>query len=638
MRAFVIGFAALAFGVTLSACSGEKSGALAPVKTDPAAVEKLVASLAAESFKGKATAAADVASVRDALPKEIALTWGSLNFDQASGATVLTAAKLTPAGMPNVGLSVDEIRLWDFDAEFAKARLAGQRLTETASLARRIELKGAKIFGIETLIGPAMDAYAGVIDDAVAAADPSAPPMDMQLGKYDFSVGRIVINDLMLRPYELKLATLAPENEFAEVLPFLQTYAAVSRTFAADTYAMFDLKAQMDMTQMGERVAINFALGTYGARGMRGSDLDAAFMRGMTFEVATQAGATSPAGGPTMPSINVSGGVELISMQETRLDKLTGYLARGEWPPRTETDLLSYGLITAKNETFAMNGQTLYSIGEMAIDARKWHWFVPTKASFKATDIVYDIAAFSNAVSGIAASVQEINANSETPAAPAAMIPPEIMQALTKYGLDKPSIDFALGWDWNPTSGATVLDAGFGLDNYFTGQMKYEGGMPTFKGVSDLIPDKVEETDGDAIGVLFAKASTLKLVDISIVDNGGLEKSFGLAAEIAALQPGEPGAPNPMANMTPEAMRSMATAGAYMLADQAAAEVPTLKPLITPLAAFVEKGGRVKITLAPKAPVEIATLVDGMTTGQITPDAALAQLNAKVEHMPPAGK
>ena len=81
MRAFVIGLAALAFGVTLSACSGEKSGALAPVKTDPAAVEKLVAKLAAETFKGKATAAADIASVRDALPKEIALTWGSLNFD-----------------------------------------------------------------------------------------------------------------------------------------------------------------------------------------------------------------------------------------------------------------------------------------------------------------------------------------------------------------------------------------------------------------------------------------------------------------------------------------------------------------------------------------------------------------------------
>src|SRR5215510_6316988 len=60
MRAFVFGFAALAFGATLSACTSDKSAALAPVKTDPATVEKLVADLAAENFKGKATAAADI--------------------------------------------------------------------------------------------------------------------------------------------------------------------------------------------------------------------------------------------------------------------------------------------------------------------------------------------------------------------------------------------------------------------------------------------------------------------------------------------------------------------------------------------------------------------------------------------------
>ncbi|HEX5005796.1 MAG TPA: hypothetical protein VFV70_01710, partial [Hyphomonadaceae bacterium] len=62
MRAFAIGFAALAFGAALSACSSDKNAALEPVKTDPAAVEKLVTELTTETFKGKATAAADVAA------------------------------------------------------------------------------------------------------------------------------------------------------------------------------------------------------------------------------------------------------------------------------------------------------------------------------------------------------------------------------------------------------------------------------------------------------------------------------------------------------------------------------------------------------------------------------------------------
>jgi hypothetical protein len=199
-------------------------------------------------------------------------------------------------------------------------------------------------------------------------------------------------------------------------------------------------------------------------------------------------------------------------------------------------------------------------------------------------------------------------------------------------------MDYTFDWNWNAQSGAAQIAGGLGIDKFLTFAAKYEGSLPTFKAVSDLIPDKVEETDGAAVGALFEKASTLKLVDISIVDNGGLEKSFGLAAEIAKLQPSDPSMPNPMTNMTPEGMRSMAAAGAYMLADQAAAQVPTAKALITPLAAFVEKGGRVKITMKPKAPVQVATLANNVATGQTTPDAAIEQLNIKVEHMPPAGK
>src|SRR5690348_16806140 len=113
MRAFRIAFAALAFGAVLAGCTGAKSGALAPLKTTPAEAEAYVAKLAAEPLKGKATAAADIASVRDALPKDIALTWDSATFDAAAGATVLTNVKITPAQMPNVGVSIAEVRLWD---------------------------------------------------------------------------------------------------------------------------------------------------------------------------------------------------------------------------------------------------------------------------------------------------------------------------------------------------------------------------------------------------------------------------------------------------------------------------------------------------------------------------------------------
>ena len=82
------------------------------------------------------------ASVRDALPKEVSLTWGNLSFDSATNSTLLTDVKLTPKDMPQIGLGIQELRLFDFDADFAKARLTGQRLAETAPLASRIDAKG----------------------------------------------------------------------------------------------------------------------------------------------------------------------------------------------------------------------------------------------------------------------------------------------------------------------------------------------------------------------------------------------------------------------------------------------------------------------------------------------------------------
>jgi hypothetical protein len=176
MRGFRAGFLALAFGATLAAgCSQGGSAALAAVDTDPKAVEALVAKLSTESFKGKATAAADFAAVRDALPKEVSLTWDDIAFDAVTGATVLTKVKLTPKDMPAVGVGIDELRLFDFDADLAKARLTGQRLTESAPLARRIDAKGVALFGLAAMLNSSMGTAAPAPVDSVTPAEPAEP-------------------------------------------------------------------------------------------------------------------------------------------------------------------------------------------------------------------------------------------------------------------------------------------------------------------------------------------------------------------------------------------------------------------------------------------------------------------------------
>ncbi|MDP3737165.1 MAG: hypothetical protein Q8R02_07240 [Hyphomonadaceae bacterium] len=640
MRAFRLGLAALGLSLALGACS-EKSGALAPVKTTPAAVEALVAKLSTESFKGKATAASDIASVRDVLPREVSLTWTALNFDAASGATVLTGVKLTPTDSPEIGIAADEVRLWDFDAAFARARLTGQRITETASLARRIDAKGVSVFGIETLMAPAMDAYSGAVSGALAEIDPAAASAAvMQLDDYEFSIGRVILDDLMLRPYELKLAQLPPDSEFAAMLPALQTYFAVSRTFAANAIAVLDFKAKMAMTQNSEPLSMDMSAASYGMRGVRGSDVDAAVMRDLAFNMSMAMPQQSFAtGGPTMTTapMNMQGAIASASIQEMRLDKLAGYVARGEWPPRTEADLMSYGVLTMQNERIVMNGHNVYSIGEVSIDARKWHWLVPTKLRIASKDVVYDIKALME----FSAEMTRVPSDPNDPASPTVpMMPidPQVMEMLTRYGLDKPSIDTSFGWDWNPETGATAMDGAFELDGYMAIDGKYTGGFPSFMAVSDLVPDDINKADPAAISDVFAKAATLKSAEINVVDKGGLEKIYGLSAEIAKMAGATAGTGgNVAANLTPQGMRQMAVAGVYMAADQGSQEIPQLRDLLTPVALFLEKGGELKITLKPQRPMVYATAGQSVTTGAASPVSLISELNAKVVHTPPPG-
>ncbi|HEV7691266.1 MAG TPA: hypothetical protein VGO52_10600 [Hyphomonadaceae bacterium] len=637
---FGLGLAAFACAVSLAACSGEKSGALAPLKTTPEKAEAYVTKLAETPFSLKAEGASDLAAVRDALPGAMNLTWATLNFDAATGATVLTNVKLTPKDTPQVGLGIAEVRLWDFDAAFAKARLAGQRLTETGKLARRIDAKGITLFGLETLMAPALDAYTGAISnviegqvgpDGAAAVDAS---LEMKLDSYEFSVGRVIVDDVMLRPFELTPAKLPADAEpdLVQAMPVLQGFAAVMRSIAYDTSAMFDMKGSLAMTQAGQPMKMNVGMKSYGVRGVRGADSDTAFVRGVTVS------GTMQEPGMAKP-MDISGGVDLYTMEGIRLDKVLAHLARGQWPARTETDLLSLGKITNYNQSIALSGKDIYSVKESTIDASGWHWWIPTKLRFSATDAVYHVDNFIDLVSEMAESMSA--SQSGGPDAASAQVMAEsrataqqIMGLLKKYGLDKPSMDYTLGWNWNPTTGATVVDGAFGVDSYMRTDLKYEGGLPTFKAVSDLVPDDPEKADGAAIEKVFEATSTMKLVEFSIADEGGLEKIYGLTADAAKLMPVDPSG-GMMSGQTPQTLRNMASSAVYLVAESFEQAAPGLKALVAPFGAFLEKGGKVKFTAKPVKPLPLAATGQAIEKGEMTPAEFIKALNAKTVHTPP---
>ena len=122
--------------------------------------------------------------------------------------------------------------------------------------------------------------------------------------------------------------------------------------------------------------------------------------------------------GPMAPAMNMAYSIGYLGMEDLRFDKLYGYMAKGVTPPRTEADLLSYGKYDFENQKLTIGGKDIMTVGAASLDARDFHWFIPTKITTSAKDAVFDIAAMMEMAESAAATFA-VPADPSDPDAPA---------------------------------------------------------------------------------------------------------------------------------------------------------------------------------------------------------------------------
>jgi hypothetical protein len=688
MRGMKAGFAALAMLMGLGACS-QGSAAIGAVDVDAKSLEAHVAKLTSEVIKGDATAAADLASLRTLLPREVSVTWGSLNFDAALGATVLTDVKVTPADMPEIGLGIAELRLWDFDVELLRARMQGQRLNETAKLARRIDAKNVSVFGIAEMMntGLAPSAYdpygyppdVYTLPPAEAPADPGMeapatpavpmrwqqpdsrpyppappsdetpsirdwpaitepeffepapydqpdyyyePPVSVTIDRYDIGYGRLILDDIMLKPF-VAPATGSGGMTVASPLEALQGLVAFMRSVGIDTMGALDLKFDMAMRQGEELIAFGYTVKSMGSRGIRGADLDASYARDIVYSF-------DMGPDPSAPSIRrkVDFNIGFFGMEDVYFDKLLVELAKGQAPSLANTNLMSLGLWRSENVSMSMAGKQLFSAAETSFDARKFHWLVPTEIRSSAKGVVVDFEAIASLAGmfqrsdygyGFDDGIQEFLSG---------------VEMMKRHGLSKPSMNFAFGWNWNPDNGDTRLSLGMGGDGLIDIDAKYEGSFPSYKAVTDVTPADPARANFQAIGRLFNERSQLKLIEVNVNDKGGLSKIFGLVAEGGQGMGGFDFGMGPT-NMNGEQLREQASLFVQSMAVQASSQFPEVRGLLTPVANFLQTGGRLKLSMQPQQPLGFSALADvgaGAMFGTLTPSQLIQQMGVRTEH------
>jgi hypothetical protein len=669
MRRFRALAVSVALGASLAAGCSQGSGAVGAIDIDPKAIEAHVTKLMGDTLKGTATQAADLDSLRKLLPPEVALTWGNLSFDAATNSTLVTDLKLTPADMTTVGVKIAELRLFDFDSKLLQDRIAGQRLAETVPLARRIDAKGVSMFGVAEAMMQGMSqsdmvlpAPAEVEVPADLAnplkfqptdpVDPTAPPADdwpysaepdmdfsyvmeqPTIERFDFSIGRIVLDDIQLKPYQVAPAPAAaaanPADPMAELMQMLQVVSAFTQSYGIDTAAYLDMKMGFGMTQSGEKIAYDITVASIGARGMRGGDLDGMYMRDAAYVFQGPA----PDGG----SLPIDYKVSLMTAEDMRLGKVFEHLAKGVVPPRTESNLMSLGVWRSEKESAKIAGKDFYSVDSTMFDGTGWHWFIPTNIKSSATNATLNIGAFFDMAADMVGTTPAVDPTTDPDdpfgdyaydAGPSRDEILAIKALVEKHGLTTLTMNTGFGWNWNATSGDAKLDFSIDGKDLLKIGAKYEGGFPSFKAVSDLIPDNIEATDQEALAKVFNTSTSLKLIELNLEDKGGLPKIYGIIGEFAPMM-GMGAEP-----MTADAVRTIASSGLKTMAAAASQQIPEMPVLLDPIAAFLEAGGKLRLAIQPTKPMPFSGLegaMMGAMMGTSTPSQVIKDFGVKSEH------
>ena len=476
-------------------------------------------------------------------------------------------------------------------------------------------MRGISWFGFDTLTNEVMDVYTDSIAEAVKdiADEDSEVDMDLDVSfeKYDMRAERMIIDGLtfydVAPPPVREAAAEDEEDSTAELMAFLQNYARWARMVSVDAVAMYDVTAEIAYKQNEEDMAMSFTAPLSGYKGLRRGDLEAMYVKDVAFdmnfdvpasEFADEGEEVSPDAPPV--TMAMSGGVDVYSITDLNLAKVFDYLARGETPPMSETDLLSLGQWRVLGERYDMGGKPFYSVKETVADLSNFHWFIPTDFRVKSNNVVYDIDGLMNWVGDVMATQPDAE-SAETKA-----MMEKSMAILKDNGMSTFVFDMDFSGNWDPDNGKAASKFFLNFEDF--GQLSYagDGAIPDYAAIKGLAPSDGQEFKGEAMGAAFMGKTILNNFSVVLEDNGGVEKSFKLAVAFADLMPeDEPGAAM-LRGVSPSDLRVSTSLMIRLSSSQAAAAFPPAKDYINAVADFIEKGGTLKMEVKPPAPVSLA--------------------------------
>jgi|GEM_PF-2639991 len=556
-----------------------------------------------EEFSISSAEEIDVDALMAMMPQGLSVDYDDAEFDEETGATIIEDVEIEFDRLNGLAIEIEELVIWDLDMDYVAARLSGESAGTTGRVARRIEAHDVELTGVEEMYQGFIEAYTDVLEGSVEDMfgeeidEEAREAMDMRIDEFEMSIDFIVFDDFRLREWELDLVdSEAAGDDWAELMPFLQRYAAWNRAFEFDGMAMEGLSAEMELTQADMTQDWELDINRIIYEGYRGGDVALNLIDGLYGYIDMDMPDDEEFEG--MGPVSFGFEVDSYVVEGVALDKVMGYLARGVMPPKDETDLMSLGVWTVEGEYVSFNDALFYSVEKSVIELDDWHWLLPASLRVSVTNMSYDIEGY---VSGVFDMMGD-----EGPSDEEISTFYDVMDVMDDYDLARPSFDYSLLWDWRPESGKASAGLAFSLDGYQRAAMLLTGTLPDYDSAADTIADDFSSVDSETLEQVFEDYSSLASFQLEMVDEGGFEKAFPMIIEVAKLFEDEQGAEF-LANATPESLRGFVTGGITLGAEQITEFVPQAPAFASELVAFIEEGGRFTLSVRPQEPISAAT-------------------------------
>jgi hypothetical protein len=184
-------------------------------------------------------------------------------------------------------------------------------------------------------------------------------------------------------------------------------------------------------------------------------------------------------------------------------------------------------------------------------------------------------------------------------AADAREVMAKITPLLDTHDINEISMDIHLAGNWNPDNGGSDFLFNYGIDGFSRFEFSTNNLLPSYEDLMTVLPEDLAEFDEDIFDETWAEVFGQGKLTATLIDEGGLERSFVIAKDFAQLVDHNDPPMGFLKSAKPDQVRQMVAGSVLMAAPEVEKNFPPAVAYLQAFSDYMSKGGTIRFIMDP---------------------------------------